>query len=615
MKATSAAALCPHMRQHIRNIRPTLAALTLSSSLLLSACGSGGTAPPTLTATMAVTNTPAATATATAVPATPTPSQSPAEKVFARAKPSVLLVKVKYTDGTGNGSGFVIDVTDGTALVLTNAHVVAGSVSQTVTLAGTQIERPARVLGISHCDDIALLEVDGLIGAKPVTFTSNAAVAVGSPSYAVGFPKNSRTGGGSDPNIVDGTVSKPTQSLDQYPDIVGISMVIAAGYSGSPLFDELGRVIGMTTFSIGRGDGLSFAIGSDYLQQIVPKLRKDGHLQWTGIGFRELVTDKGMQYVIVDTVDPGSSAAAIGLQSGDIVLTMDGQSIQTEADACSILRSRANGNQLTLEVLRIVDNEGISGKALITIGKPGSDDDLLWHNTKAGSTERSPDSAVDTAIDEADKAYAEELLQQLSSAQQLFTEDFASPNGHFVLSDSEYGTGSLKNGVYVSQAKKAGWPFMQFAVDRFGEQTLKGDFAMAVDIAFLPGSDASQTASAGGGIVLGKSYHGEGTWRTLEVVLYDNGTWQVRTFQDTDWNRTFSFDPIVNPAIHTGKDANTLMVVHAKNTLLIYVNDTLIGMLHNAPPVEGNFGLTTHSVGTEPVSTVLMDNVHVVVAP
>lgn len=360
--------------------RSLAGALALSSALLLNACDIGA-APGAPTA-----------ASVTGVP-TAAPVELTSTEILQLARPSLVLLDVTFPTASGSGTGFVVAVEGETAIIVTNAHVVAGSTSQTATPAGTSKKLPARVIGISHCDDLAVLEVDGVSGLTPVTFASNAQVPGGAKSFAVGFPLNGGPNGvgGSEPNIVPGEVSQPSTSAGQHPDVVLHGAPITHGYSGSPLFDAQGRVIGVNTFS--KGTAVNYAIGSDYTQRTIKQLRADGSQQWLGLNFQSLVTDDGTSLTVVGQVDVGSPGARVGLQARDLVLAIDGQPTPDVAMACQVLRSRADGQQVLLDIIRLSDSAPIQGQAHLTIGQPGPDDRLVWREDEPSATPASQSSS------------------------------------------------------------------------------------------------------------------------------------------------------------------------------------------------------------------------------
>lgn len=587
-----------------RLIRRMLALCFLMSMLLLSACV-GTVAPPRPTAVVP-TNT--VLPTETSVLPTATTTILTPEDILKHVRLSVVLVNVTTPQGSGNGSGFAFAKKGNSTFILTNAHVAAGATSITVTPAGATAALPARVQAISHCDDIAILEVDNADTLTPVTFASNAEMQAGAKVYAVGFPMNN-TIGGSEPNIVDGTISQSQTTFEQFPNLILSSVPIVGGYSGSPLVNADGDVIGMNTFGIGEHTSLNYAIGSDYTQRISKQLREDGNLQWLGLNFQNTVNANGDSFVQVSAVDVGSPAAAIGMLTDDIILSIDGQNISSEADICRILRSRSNGNQLNITIARKVENTPIFGQATITVGQAGQTDQLVW---EGHGSEARPD--IDAEINEEDAAFAYEQIQQMPSAKVLFNETFDASTSNIEIAENEYGSAAIQNEQFVAQASKAGWGFFHYAVDSFGQRELNGDFVVAVDMSFSPTKDQAE-ATAGAGIMLGNSYTGEGTWRSFEVALYDNGTWQLRTFRDTGWYRRYSMEAVPSAAIHTDGTPNRLILIHSKDMLFVIINKQFVGIIANDPPVTGHFALSVERTTHEPAGSVVMDNVEVLVVP
>ena len=151
----------------------------------------GPTQPPAPTATSAPQPTvpPPTVAAATIAPAaTATSSVLNVTQVVDKLRPSTALISVQMaTDFGGTGSGWVYDPS---GLVVTNAHVVTGGALIKVHLQGSDRWQSARVVGISPCDDLAVLQVDGI--NAPAVNIAAASPSVGDEVVAIGYPKASQ---------------------------------------------------------------------------------------------------------------------------------------------------------------------------------------------------------------------------------------------------------------------------------------------------------------------------------------------------------------------------------------------------------------------------------------
>lgn len=160
---------------------------------------------------------------------------------------------------SGAGTGFVIDA-DG--LIATNAHVVEGATSVTVTLSdGSQAQ--GTVVGADASADLAVVRIDRT-GLTPVTVGSSTALRVGDEVIAIG----NALGLGGTPTATMGIVSAlgrsiTTDSGTSYQDLVQIDAPINPGDSGGPVVDAAGRVIGIASAGTTSAENIGFAIPID----------------------------------------------------------------------------------------------------------------------------------------------------------------------------------------------------------------------------------------------------------------------------------------------------------------------------------------------------------------
>lgn len=279
--------------------------------------------------------------------------------------------------GSGAGSGVVLD-TDG--LVLTNAHVVAGADAIRVAVAGGPA-RPADLVGSSPSVDIALVRVRDASGLVPATLGSSASVTVGDDVVAIG----NALGLGDAPTVTRGIVSAKGRSLEAdgivLDDLLQIDAAINRGNSGGPLVDAAGRVIGINTAGIPNAQNLGFAIEIDAVRPVVDQLLAGrGELEvrgFLGVTTRavselpreardELRTGASAGLVVL-RVQPGSGAAEADLRVGDVIVALDGRSVDTPADLGERLRNRSAGGRVTVDI----DRQGERRSVIATLGSRG----------------------------------------------------------------------------------------------------------------------------------------------------------------------------------------------------------------------------------------------------
>lgn len=283
------------------------------------------------------------------------------------ARPSVVRIVSQGTflepDGgfglnqSGSGSGFIISE-DG--LAVTNNHVVAGAAFLQVYVDGESRPRNARVLGASECLDLAVIDIAG-DGFSALPW-SDQAPFVGQPIFALGYPL-----GDTQYTALDGIVSKEmAQGESDFASVdtaIEHSAAILGGNSGGPLIDEDGNVVAVNYG--GNFFGQSFAIRADLAKEVIGQLIDGNNLEWIGISGQAYFDDEiGLSGVFVRSVESGSPADELGIEPGDLIVTLEGLLLATDgtmADYCDILRSNAQGDALSIEVYRSSTGELLDG--------------------------------------------------------------------------------------------------------------------------------------------------------------------------------------------------------------------------------------------------------------
>lgn len=253
------------------------------------------------------------------------------------------------------GSGFIISP-DG--YVLTNAHVVAQADEITVTL-NDKREFRARLIGSDKKTDIAILKIAAQhlptveIGQPKQLKVGEWVVAIGSP---FGFESS----------VTAGIVSAIGRRLsdDAYVPFIQTDVAINPGNSGGPLFNLDGQVIGVNSQIYSRSGGfmgISFAIPIDLALQVAEQLKNKGRVVRGKIGVSvqelnaELAKSFGLNRVrgaLITQVAPGGPADVAGVQSGDIVLSVNGRAIQSASDLPREIGQLRVGEPFRLEVWR-----------------------------------------------------------------------------------------------------------------------------------------------------------------------------------------------------------------------------------------------------------------------
>jgi S1-C subfamily serine protease len=161
------------------------------------------------------------------------------------------IVDILATDSTTGAAGTGIVLTS-TGEVLTNYHVITGATRITATDIGTGLTYPAKVVGYDLADDVAVLQLVGASGL-PTAQLATTAPSVGETVIAVG----NADGAGGAPKWAAGTVSSENRSVvatneagkspESLTGMLQTTTPIVPGYSGGPLVNSAGQVVGMDT--------------------------------------------------------------------------------------------------------------------------------------------------------------------------------------------------------------------------------------------------------------------------------------------------------------------------------------------------------------------------------
>jgi serine protease Do len=247
--------------------------------------------------------------------------QDPFDIFFGQTKPRTQ---------AGLGTGFVVR---GDGVIVTNAHVVAGAKTISVMMRDGKVYG-ATVLGQDQTNDIAVLRIPAK-NLPTVKLGNSNTLLIGEWVIAIGNPYGFDLGN-SEPSVSVGVVSAtrrnlvaPTEGGGSYFDMIQTDAVINPGNSGGPLVDADGEVIGVNTviFSPNGGSvGLGFAIPIDRVARVVDDLLTHGSIRspWIGVRMKQTTTgnprDLLTQGAVIASIEPGSPAAAAGLQAGDVII-------------------------------------------------------------------------------------------------------------------------------------------------------------------------------------------------------------------------------------------------------------------------------------------------------
>jgi serine protease Do len=268
----------------------------------------------------------------------------------------------------GLGSGFIISP-DG--LILTNAHVVDGAQEVTVKLTDRR-EFKAKVLGVDKQSDVAVIRIPAT-NLPTVRLGNPATVKVGEPALAIGSPY------GFENTATAGIISATSRSLpdETYVPFIQTDVAVNPGNSGGPLFNLKGEVIGINSQIYSRTggyQGLSFSIPIDVAIRVQQQLVAHGKVTRGRLGVsvqdmtQALANSFGLKTVagaLVGSVEKDSPAAKAGLESGDIIVGINGKKVDRSSDLPAQVASMEPGTVAKLDVIRNGSPKSLS----VTLGE------------------------------------------------------------------------------------------------------------------------------------------------------------------------------------------------------------------------------------------------------
>jgi serine protease Do len=270
--------------------------------------------------------------------------------------------------GQAQGSGFFISA-DGFAV--TNNHVVEKATSVEISTDDGKIHT-AKVVGTDPRTDLALIKVEG--GSNfPYVKLAEAAPRIGDWVLAVGNPFG--LGG----TVTAGIVSARGRDIGAgpYDDFLQIDAPVNKGNSGGPTFDTEGSVIGVNTaiFSPSGGSvGIAFAIPAETVKTVVAQLKDKGSVTrgWIGVQIQpvtpEIADSLGMKKpggALVAEPQKDGPAAMAGIQAGDVIATVDDNSVADARDLARKIGGMPPGTTVKLGVLRNGAEKAVS----LTLGE------------------------------------------------------------------------------------------------------------------------------------------------------------------------------------------------------------------------------------------------------
>ncbi|ASY26685.1 S1C family serine protease [Candidatus Planktophila versatilis] len=296
-------------------------------------------------------------------------------EIAQRVLPSVVSIAANSKNGGATGSGFVID---STGYILTNNHVIAGSVESggdiSVSL-NDGSEYSAKVVGRDSSYDLAVLKITGAT-LKALQFGDSDKVAVGDSVIAIGSPLG-LTG-----TVTLGIISAKDRAVtagesredNSFINALQTDAAINPGNSGGPLVDATGSVIGVNSAIASLGYsassqtgsiGLGFAIPINQARKTAEQLIKNGKATYPVIGVSVEMNYRGEGALIAKTgvaIVKGGAADKAGLKAGDIITEFGGRAIGSAEELIVAIRAQNVGDKV-----EIIFKRGSESKSAILV--------------------------------------------------------------------------------------------------------------------------------------------------------------------------------------------------------------------------------------------------------
>ena len=258
---------------------------------------------------------------------------------------------------SGHGSGFFV-TEDGH--IVTNYHIVKGQSRLTIVLQNKE-EFDAEVIGVDPKADLAVVKINSGKKMPYLNFANPADVKVGHWAIAIGAPY------ALDYTVTAGIVSQKGRNvgLNVYENYIQTDAAVNPGNSGGPLLNLAGEVIGvndfiMTSSPYAKGSiGLSFAISSEIAEESVEILIAKGKISraWLGIAYQEvpksILRKNGIPGgLMIAGIYRNGPAAEAGIESGDIIVSIDGNRLTDIFQLRSAVAKHQPVSQIKIKIIR-----------------------------------------------------------------------------------------------------------------------------------------------------------------------------------------------------------------------------------------------------------------------
>ena len=289
-----------------------------------------------------------------------------------------------YSEGGGQGvgSGFIVRP-DG--IIVTNYHVVETAQRITVTTPGPDSEEyQARVIGGDEATDLAVLKIEAQ-DLPTIPLGDSDELKLGQQVVAIGYALALEGG----PTVTTGIVSALGRSIDAtdpncevctnhvrtYSNVIQTDAAINPGNSGGPLLNLAGEVVGINSAGAGSAENIGFAIAIDAAKPTINSaaLNPSAPVAYLGVVTQSVTEGLALQFDLpvssgayILRLSPDGPAEKAGLETGDVIVSFDGEQVPTSETLGRLIRAHEPGDEVPVEV--VSSSSGSRRTVSVTLG-------------------------------------------------------------------------------------------------------------------------------------------------------------------------------------------------------------------------------------------------------
>jgi len=305
-------------------------------------------------------------------PSTPGTGSGDANSVAAAVTPAIVDINTTLGNGEAAGTGMLISPT---GEILTNNHVVSGSVSITVSVEGKSDSYSAHVVAVNVSKDIAVIQIDQSVSGLPtVNFADSSSLKIGDTVITLG----NALGQGGPPHVTQGQVTDLNQTItasegggnsETLTGLIQSDAVIYEGDSGGALVNSAGQVVGMITAGEAQGfrsagSDVGYAIPSNTAISVVNQIRAQDHaadLTYGQVGYLGVAVQTLDQFsagqlglnvssgaLVTSNPAQGTPAAQAGISRGSVITKLGDSAVTSTDTLGTAVRSHRPGDTVSV---------------------------------------------------------------------------------------------------------------------------------------------------------------------------------------------------------------------------------------------------------------------------